>query len=340
MIERLGSPLEKEGENFNHLRPLTLESFIGQKILKENLSVFIQAALKRGEPLDHCLFSGPPGLGKTTLSYIVAREMRANIKTTSAPVIEKTGDMAGLLTSLEKGDVLFIDEIHRLRPIVEEILYSAMEDFVVDINLGQGVTAKTVKINVAPFTLVGATTRPGGLTQPLLSRFGIIGQFEFYDEKELLEIISANAKKMGVVVEEEAMLEIARRSRFTPRILNRLVKRVRDFAEVAGEEVVSVKSTKRALEKMGIDSLGLDGLDRRYLEALSVNFKGGPVGLDNIATSLSEDASTLEDIIEPFLIKLGFIRRLPRGRVATLECFKYLGVQGKGSEENPSLLDL
>ena len=326
MIERISSSQEQELDKL-FLRPDTFSSFIGQNSLKENLQVFIQAARQRKEPLDHALLSGPPGLGKTTLAHIIAKEMQANIKATSAPIIDKTGDMAALLSGLEKGDVLFIDEIHRLRPVVEEVLYSAMEDYSLDITIGQGITSKSVKVSIPPFTFVGATTRPGSLTQPLLSRFGILLQFEYYQIQDLKQILKNNAKKMGIAISEDGLQEIAKRSRGTPRILNRLLKRVRDFAQIQNKDILDKGIADFALNKLKIDSQGLDELDRKFLRVLIEHFGGGPVGLDNMAISLSEDPTTIEDVIEPYLIQQGFIKRAPRGRIAAAKAYKYLDLK-------------
>lgn len=337
MIERVSSPEATEAdaadERFS-LRPERLENFTGQDRLVSNMKVFIQAAVKRGEPLDHTLLCGPPGLGKTTFAQIIAREMNANLRATSAPVIEKSGDMASILSSLKKGDIFFIDEIHRLKPVIEEVLYSAMEDFSLDIQLGQGMTAKTVKIAIPPFTLVGATTKPGALTRPLMSRFGIVNQFEFYELPHLRTIARVNAERLGILMDESGVEEIARRSRGTPRILNRILRRVRDFAEVGKAPRIDQAVADHALSQMHIDSLGLDAMDRKILQILIKNFGGGPVGVDNLATSLGEDRETIEDIYEPYLIQIGFLKRSPRGRLVTREAYKYLKI-----ETNPSLFD-
>lgn len=337
MIERVTSPEETEGDKQDErfsLRPERLENFTGQDRLVANMKVFIQAAVKRGEPLDHTLLCGPPGLGKTTFAQIIAREMNANLRATSAPVIEKSGDMASILSSLKKGDVFFIDEIHRLKPVIEEVLYSAMEDFSLDIQLGQGMTAKTVKIAIPPFTLVGATTKPGALTRPLMSRFGIVNQFEFYELPHLRTIAKTNAERLGILMDASGVEEIARRSRGTPRILNRILRRVRDFAEVGKAARIDQAVADHALSQMHIDSLGLDAMDRKILHILVKNFGGGPVGVDNLATSLGEDRETIEDIYEPYLIQIGFLKRSPRGRLVTREAYKYLKI-----EMNPTLFD-
>ena len=336
------NPINSKKENSSEeklsiLRPRSLRDFTGQKKLMENLSVYINAATKREDTLDHCLLSGPPGLGKTTLAYIIAKEMRTEIKSTTAPVIEKSGDMAALLTGLKEGDILFIDEIHRLRPVIEEVLYSAMEDGFIDIQLGQGVTAKSVKINLCAFTLIGATTRAGSLTRPLLSRFGIIGHFEFYKNEELLKIAEKNIKLLNIQAEDLALKEITRRSRGTPRILNRLLKRIRDFAEVQSIEIIDLELCRYALEKMDIDENGLDSLDQKVLKTLVEKFNGGPVGLDNLATSLQEDSATLEELVEPFLLQEGYIQRTARGRVASQKTFRLFNIEAISKDDEPNL---
>lgn len=325
MIDRISSLEENSDDRISEIRPKTFEEFLGQEGIKENTQIYIQAALQRNEVLDHILLSGPPGLGKTTFSMIIARSMGANLKATSAPVIEKTGDIAAILSSLKERDILFIDEIHRLKPVVEEMLYSAMEDGFLDLNLGQGNTAKTVKISLPPFTLVGATTKPGFLTQPLLSRFGILHRFDFYTQEDLRKIGSMNALKLNININDQAVAEIAKRSRGTPRILNRLLKRVRDFAEVKNKGVIDSRLVDYSLEQMDIDRWGLDDMDRRIITTLIEHFSGGPVGLENLAVSLGEDAQNIEDVYEPYLIQLGFIKRTSRGRLATSKAYQYLG---------------
>ncbi len=325
MIDRISSLEENSDDRISEIRPKTFEEFLGQESIKENTQVYIQAALQRNDVLDHILLSGPPGLGKTTFSMIIARSMGANLKATSAPVIEKTGDIAAILSSLKERDILFIDEIHRLKPVVEEMLYSAMEDGFLDLNLGQGNTAKTVKISLPPFTLVGATTKPGFLTQPLLSRFGILHRFDFYTQEDLRKIGSMNALKLNININDQAVAEIAKRSRGTPRILNRLLKRVRDFAEVKNKGVIDSRLVDYSLEQMDIDRWGLDDMDRRIITTLIEHFSGGPVGLENLAVSLGEDAQNIEDVYEPYLIQLGFIKRTSRGRLATSKAYQYLG---------------
>jgi Holliday junction DNA helicase RuvB len=309
-----------------HLRPQRLDEFVGQTKQKANLKVFIEAAKSRQEPLDHVLFAGPPGLGKTTLAQIMAREMGVNFRSTSGPVIAKAGDLAALLTNLEDRDVLFIDEIHRLNPAVEEVLYPAMEDFQLDLIIGEGPAARSVKIDLAKFTLVGATTRTGLLTTPLRDRFGIPVRLDFYSHDELLDIVRRGARIMNLSVTEEGAREIAKRSRGTPRIAGRLLRRVRDFASVDGETQVTAKSADKALRMLDVDEAGLDALDHRYLKCIALNFGGGPVGIDTIAASLSEGRDALEDVVEPYLLQLGFLNRTPRGRLLTHHAFKHLGL--------------
>lgn len=309
-----------------HLRPQRLEEFIGQSKAKQNLRIFIEAARTRGEALDHVLFAGPPGLGKTTLAQIMSRELGVNFKATSGPVIAKAGDLAALLTNLEERDVLFIDEIHRLNPAVEEVLYPAMEDFQLDLIIGEGPAARSVKIDLARFTLVGATTRTGLLTTPLRDRFGIPVRLDFYTEEELLEIVRRGARVMQMGIAEDGAREIARRARGTPRIAGRLLRRVRDFAAVERVAVIDAGLAGRALSALDVDSRGLDSLDHRYLSCIALNFGGGPVGIDTIAASLSEARDALEDIVEPFLLQLGFLNRTPRGRLLTPHAFRHLGL--------------
>ncbi len=308
------------------LRPQRLPEFIGQEQARANLSVFIEAARARKEALDHVLFVGPPGLGKTTLAQIVARELGVNFRATSGPVIAKAGDLAALLTNLEPRDVLFIDEIHRLNPAVEEILYPAMEDFQLDLIIGEGPAARSVKIDLSPFTLVGATTRAGLLTNPLRDRFGIPVRLNFYSEKELEEIVNRGARVLGIGIAPDGANEIARRARGTPRIAGRLLRRVRDFAHVDGAKTIDRKTADRALLALEVDGAGLDAMDHRYLKTIAENYGGGPVGVDTLAAALSEPRDAIEDIIEPFLIQKGFLQRTPRGRLLTSAAFKHLGL--------------
>lgn len=309
------------------IRPQELEQFTGQSEIVSNLKIFVQAAKLRGEPLDHVLFHGPPGLGKTTLSHIIANELGVGMKITSGPVLDKPGDLAGLLTSLEEGDVLFIDEIHRLSPVVEEYLYSAMEDFVIDIMIDKGPGARSVRISLNKFTLVGATTRSGLLTSPLRARFGITCALEYYNTDELKKIVERSAAILNIPICDEAAREIALRSRGTPRIANSLLRRVRDFAMVVGNGSIDLEIARFALDKLHIDKRGLDSIDNKILKTIITKFKGGPVGASTIATAVSEDQGTLEEVYEPFLIKEGFIIRTPRGREATELAYKHLGLE-------------
>ena len=307
------------------LRPRSLANYIGQEKVKENLSIAIQAAKGRGEALDHVLFHGFPGLGKTTLAYIIANEMGANIKVTSGPVIERAGDLAAILTSLQAGDVLFIDEIHRLNHVVEEILYPAMEDYQLDLVVGQGPGAKSVKMGLPPFTLVGATTRTGLLTPPLRDRFGVILRLDFYSPEELVEIVKRSASLLNIPIDDAGALELGRRSRGTPRIANRLLKRLRDFAEVKANGRISAEVADQALSMLAVDHSGLDEMDRRVLLTIIDKFDGGPIGIDTLATAVCEDRNTLEDVYEPFLIQCGLLVRTPRGRMATLAAYEHFG---------------
>jgi Holliday junction DNA helicase RuvB len=321
LINPAGQPQEDQLDM--SLRPRSLKDYIGQAKARGNLQVFIDAARNRREALDHVLFYGPPGLGKTTLANIIAHEMGVNIKSTSGPVIEKTGDLAAVLTNLEEGDVLFIDEIHRLSPVVEEILYPAMEDYQLDILIGQGPSARTIKLDIPRFTLVGATTRAGLLSSPLRDRFGVICRLEFYSTAELTTIVKRSAGILNIPVDEKGAWEIARRSRGTPRIVNRLLRRVRDFAEVEGDGIISQELADRALGRLEVDQQGLDHMDRLLLLTMIDKFGGGPVGLDTLAAAIGEERDTIEDVIEPYLIQKGFLNRTPRGRVATESCLQH-----------------
>ncbi|MDZ7857226.1 Holliday junction branch migration DNA helicase RuvB [Sphaerotilus sp.] len=308
------------------LRPKLLDEYVGQAKAREQLEIFIGAAKKRSEALDHVLLFGPPGLGKTTLSHIIAAELGVNLRQTSGPVLEKPKDLAAMLTNLEKNDVLFIDEIHRLSPVVEEILYPALEDYQIDIMIGEGPAARSIKLDLQPFTLVGATTRAGMLTNPLRDRFGIIARLEFYTPEELCRIVTRSAGLMGAPIDAEGAMELARRSRGTPRIANRLLRRVRDYAEVKGDGRIVKSIADRALTMLDVDPKGFDVMDRKVLEAIVHRFDGGPVGLDNVAAAIGEDSGTIEDVIEPYLIQQGYLQRTPRGRIATLAAYRHLGV--------------
>jgi len=308
------------------LRPKGMTEYVGQAKAREQLEIFIGAARQRAEALDHVLLFGPPGLGKTTLSHIIAAELGVNLRQTSGPVLEKPKDLAAILTNLERNDVLFIDEIHRLSPVVEEILYPALEDYQIDIMIGEGPAARSIKLDLQPFTLVGATTRAGMLTNPLRDRFGIVARLEFYTDEELTRIVTRSAGLLEVPVQPEGALEIARRSRGTPRIANRLLRRVRDYAQVKGDGTIDVATADRALAMLDVDPRGFDVMDRKLLEAVIHRFDGGPVGLDNVAAAIGEEPGTIEDVIEPYLIQQGYLQRTPRGRIATLAAWRHLGL--------------
>ena len=316
-----------EARQETSLRPQYLDDYIGQSGVKDNLKIFIEAAKRRGEPLDHVLFYGPPGLGKTTLAGIIANELGVNIKITSGPAIERAGDLAAILTNLEENDVLFIDEIHRLNRSVEEVLYSAMEDYALDIIIGKGPSARSIRLDLARFTLIGATTRAGSLSAPLRDRFGVISKFELYTTEELTEILRRTARILGVTAEEESLGEMAKRSRGTPRVANRMMKRIRDFSQVKGNGIIDAEITREALSALGVDELGLERLDREILSGIIERFNGGPVGIDTIAASIGEERVTIEDVYEPYLIQMGLLYRTQKGRMVSPAGYKHMGLQ-------------
>ena len=321
------NPTLKEEEFDKNIRPSSLDEYVGQSEIKENLRVFIKACMMRDEVLDHVLLYGPPGLGKTTLAHIIANELGVNIKTASGPSIEKSGDLAAILSTLEPGDVLFIDEIHRMPRFIEEILYPAMEDFELDIVVGQDGNTRNIKIDLPPFTLVGATTRAGDISSPLRDRFGIVSKLNYYTDEELKKIVLRTSRVLNMPITDDAAMELAKRSRKTPRIANRLFKRVRDFALVSGSKEITMELTTDSLRRLKVDNDGLDSIDIEYLDALIMKFNGGPVGASTIATSIGEEVTTIEDVVEPFLLQEGFIKRTPRGRVATEKSYKHLGIE-------------
>jgi len=340
MDDRIISSEEFEEDKMENIRPDKLEDYIGQTEVKDNISIFIKSALIREEPLDHVLLYGPPGLGKTTLAAIIANELGSNFKTASGPSIEKSGDLAAILSTLEPNDVLFIDEIHRMPRYIEEILYPAMEDFSLDIIIGGEGSSRSIKINLPPFTLVGATTRAGDLSSPLRDRFGIISKLNYYTEEELIQIAKRTSRVLKIDIDEDAAIEVAKRSRGTPRICNRLIKRIRDFALVDGKTIIDLDVTNKALSKLKVDKMGLDETDYNLLTAIIEKFNGGPVGIDALASSIGEEANTIEDVYEPYLLQNGFLKRTSRGRVVTEKAYNHLGIENKNEKNIEFKLDI